>query len=117
VLVKHAQFAEKVGFDGIFISEHFNPWVADKGAAGFAFSTLGAIAATTEKIKLMTGVITPLFRYHPAVVAQAAATIDRLSNGRFMLGVGNGESINEAALGYEFPKYKERADRMKEALE
>jgi len=116
-LVKHAQLAEKVGFDGIFISEHFNPWVADKGAAGFAFSTLGAIAATTEKIKLMTGVVTPLFRYHPAVVAQASATIDRLSGGRFMLGVGNGEAINEAALGYDFPKYKERAERMTEALE
>jgi coenzyme F420-dependent glucose-6-phosphate dehydrogenase len=117
VLLKHAELAEKAGFDGIFISEHFNPWVADKGAAGFAFSTLGAIAATTVKIKLMTGVVTPLFRYHPAVVAQAAATIDRLSNGRFMLGVGNGEAINEVTLGYDFPKYKERAERMKEALE
>jgi len=117
VLVKHAELAEKAGFDGIFISEHFNPWVADKGAAGFAFSTLGAIAATTVKIKLMTGVVTPLFRYHPAVVAQAAATIDRLSNGRFMLGVGNGEAINEVALGYDFPKYAERSERMQEAIE
>src|SRR5580698_10927010 len=88
VLVHHAQLAEEAGFDGIFISEHFNPWVADKGAAGFALSTLGAIAQATKKIKLMTGVITPLYRYHPAVVAQAAATIDRLSDGRFMLGVG-----------------------------
>jgi coenzyme F420-dependent glucose-6-phosphate dehydrogenase len=117
VLVKHAQLAEDAGFDGIFISEHFNPWVADKGSAGFALSTLGAIAQATKKIKLMTGVITPLFRYHPAVVAQASATIDRLSAGRFMLGVGNGEAINEEALGYTFPKYAERAERMKESIE
>ncbi|HSX08620.1 MAG TPA: TIGR03557 family F420-dependent LLM class oxidoreductase [Candidatus Saccharimonadales bacterium] len=116
VLVRHAQLAEEAGFDGIFISEHFNPWVADKGAAGFAFSTLGAIAQATKKVKLMTGVVAPLYRYHPAVVAQAAATIDRLSNGRFMLGVGTGEAINEVPLGYEFPNYKERSDRMIEAL-
>jgi coenzyme F420-dependent glucose-6-phosphate dehydrogenase len=117
ILVKHAQLAEEAGFDGIFISEHFNPWVADKGAAGFALSTLGAITQATKKIKLMTGVITPLYRYHPAVVAQAAATIDRLSGGRFMLGVGTGESINEVPLGYNFPKYKERSERMIEALQ
>jgi coenzyme F420-dependent glucose-6-phosphate dehydrogenase len=117
ILVRHAQLAEASGFDGIFISEHFNPWVTDKGAAGFALSTLGAIAQATKKIKLMTGVITPLFRYHPAVVAQAAATIDRLSDGRFQLGVGTGEPINEVPLGYEFPKYKERSDQMRESLQ
>lgn len=116
-LVRHAQLAEQAGFDGIFISEHFNPWVADKGTAGFAFATLGAIAQATKTIKLMTGVVTPLYRYHPAVIAQAAATIDRLSSGRFMLGVGTGESINEVPLGYQYPKYKERSARMKEALE
>src|SRR4051812_23672462 len=87
VLVKHAILAEKAGFDGLLISEHFNPWVADAGAAGFAFSTIAAIAQVTEKVQLMTGVTTPLFRFHPAVVAQAAATIDRLSGGRFILGV------------------------------
>jgi G6PDH family F420-dependent oxidoreductase len=117
VLVKHAQLAEQAGFDGVFVSEHLNPWVADSGAAGFAFATLAAIAVQTEKIKLMTGVVTPLFRYHPAVVAQASATIDRLSNGRFSLGVGNGEALNEAPLGYTYPDYKERAARMVEALE
>lgn len=115
-LVKHAQLAEQAGFDGVFVSEHFNPWVHDKGAAGFAFSTLGAIAAVTKKIKIMTGVVTPLFRYHPAVVAQAAATIDRISNGRFILGVGTGEPINEVPLGYHYPNYSERSKRMKEAL-
>lgn len=116
VLVKHAILAEAAGFDGIFISEHFNPWVVDKGSAGFALSTLGAIAQATKKIKLMTGVITPLYRYHPAIVAQASATIDRLSGGRFILGVGTGYPINEAPLGYKFLKYKERSEQMIEAL-
>ncbi len=117
ILVKHAQLAEEAGFDGVIVSEHFNPWVSDKGAAGFAFTTLGAIAQATKKIKLMTGVVAPLYRYHPAVIAQAAATVDRLSGGRFILGVGTGESLNEVPLGYQFPKYKERSERMKEALQ
>lgn len=115
-LVKHAVIAEKMGFDGLIISEHLQPWVDDESASGFAFSTLGAIAQATTKIKLMTGVVTPLFRYHPAIIAQAAATIDRLSNGRFELGLGMGENINEAPLGYEMPSYKERNQRMVEAI-
>jgi coenzyme F420-dependent glucose-6-phosphate dehydrogenase len=75
------------------------------------------MAANTKELQLMTGVITPLFRYNPAVVAQAAATVDRLSGGRFMLGVGTGEPLNEVPLGYKFPKYKERAERISEALQ
>jgi coenzyme F420-dependent glucose-6-phosphate dehydrogenase len=117
VLVEHAIAAEQAGFDGVAVSEHFNPWVADVGAAGFAFSTLGAIAAKTEKLELITSVVTPLFRFHPAVIAQAAATVDRLSNGRFTLGVGTGEPLNEVPLGFEYPGYAERAERMREALE
>jgi coenzyme F420-dependent glucose-6-phosphate dehydrogenase len=116
-LVEHAVLAEKAGFDGIMISEHFHPWVDDYGASGFTFSTLGAIAARTKKIHLMTAVITPLFRYHPAVVAQAAATIDRLSGGRFELGIGSGENINESPLGFSFPGYQERSQRIIEAIE
>ncbi len=115
-LVEDSVTAEEVGFDGLFVSEHFNPWVSDLGAAGFALATIGAIAERTKKIELMTGVISPLFRFHPAVVAQAAATLDRLSGGRFYLGVGTGESINEVPLGYDFPGYVERSERMKEAL-
>jgi coenzyme F420-dependent glucose-6-phosphate dehydrogenase len=115
--VTHAKAAEDAGFDGVMVSEHLQPWVADKGSSGYAYSTLGAIAATTSKIKIVTGVTTPLFRYHPAVVAQAAATIDRLSNGRFELGIGTGENINEGPLGYTFPGYKERSDRIIEAIE
>ncbi len=116
ILVEHAALAEQAGFDGVMVSEHFHPWVVDSGASGFALATLGAIAVKTNKIKLITGVISPLFRYHPAVIAQAAATIDRLSNGRFTLGLGAGESINEAPLGFSFPGYKERSQRIREAI-
>jgi len=116
-LVEHARLAEQAGFDGLLISEHYHPWVDDLGASGFAFSTIAAMAQVTERVELTTGVTTPLFRYHPGVVAQAAATIDRLSGGRFNLGVGTGENINEGPLGLAFPKYAERAARMREALE
>lgn len=116
-LVAQAIQAEKAGFDAVVISEHFHPWVDDNSASGFAFSTIGAMAQATERVLLITGVTTPLFRFHPGVVAQAAATLDRLSNGRFVLGVGTGENINEGPLGYEFPAYAERNARMSEALE
>jgi coenzyme F420-dependent glucose-6-phosphate dehydrogenase len=116
-LVEHAQLAEQAGFDHVVVSEHFHPWVDDASASGFAFSTIGAMAQATSDLGFVTGVTTPLFRYHPAVVAQAAATLDRLSGGRFMLGVGTGENINEGPLGYEFPKYAERNARMDESLE
>jgi coenzyme F420-dependent glucose-6-phosphate dehydrogenase len=116
-IVRHAVLAEEAGFDAVMVSEHFHPWVDDVSASGYAFSTLGAIAGATRRVELVTAVTTPLFRYHPAVVAQAAATIDRLSDGRFRLGVGTGENLNEGPLGYAFPKYAERAARMSEALE
>jgi coenzyme F420-dependent glucose-6-phosphate dehydrogenase len=116
-LVEHAVLAEKAGFDMVVVSEHFHPWVDDHSAAGYAFSTIGAMAQATSTIEIATGVTTPLFRYHPGVVAQAAATLDRLSGGRFHLGVGTGENLNEGPLGYHFPGYAERAARMAEALE
>lgn len=116
-LVEHAKLAETAGFDMIVVSEHFHPWVDDASASGFAFSTIGAMAAATSKVEFATGVTTPLFRYHPAVVAQAAATLDRLSEGRFTLGVGTGENINEGPLGYDFPAYAERNARMRESLQ
>jgi coenzyme F420-dependent glucose-6-phosphate dehydrogenase len=115
-LVAHAVAAEKAGFDMVVVSEHFHPWVDDASASGFAFTTLGAMAQATSRIELATGVTTPLFRYHPGVVAQAAATIDRLARGRFTLGVGTGENINEGPLGYHFPRYAERNARIYEAL-
>lgn len=117
VLVRHARLAEAAGFDMIVVSEHFHPWVDDAGSAGFAFSTIGAMAEACANVDFATGVTTPLFRFHPAIVAQAAATLDRLSGGRFNLGVGTGENINEGPLGYEFPNYAGRSARMAEALE
>lgn len=117
ILVEHAVLAEKAGFDFVVVSEHFHPWVDDTSASGYAFSTIGAMAQATSRVEFSTGVTTPLFRYHPAVVAQAAATLDRLSGGRFHLGVGTGENLNEGPLGYQFPKYAERAARMAEALQ
>lgn len=116
-LVCHAVLAEKAGFDMVLVSEHFHPWVDDLGASGFAFATIAAMAQATETIQMTTGVTTPLWRYHPGVVAQAAATLDRISGGRFNLGVGTGENLNEGPLGYTFPKYAERASRMSEALD
>jgi G6PDH family F420-dependent oxidoreductase len=116
-LVEQAILAEEAGFDTIVVSEHFHPWVDDTSASGFAFATIGAMAAATSRVEFVTGVTTPLFRFHPAVVAQAAATLDRLCGGRFTLGVGTGENINEGPLGYEFPAYAERNARMTEALE
>ena len=116
VLVDHAVLAEKAGFDGVFVSEHFHPWVDDVGAAGYAFSTLAAMAQATERVRLITGVIAPIFRHHPAIVAQAAATIDRISGGRFELGIGTGENINEGPLGFSFGNFSERIGRIREAI-
>jgi coenzyme F420-dependent glucose-6-phosphate dehydrogenase len=117
-LVTQAIEAEEAGFDAVFASDHFHPWVDDAGAAaGFVWSWLGTVAARTERVELATLVTAPLFHYHPGLIAQAAATIDRLSNGRFRLGVGTGEAINETPLGFAFPGYRERADRLSEAID
>ena len=117
VLIEQTVRAEEVGFDVVFASDHFHPWVDQNSASGFVWSWFGAAAALTERIEFATSVTTPLFHYHPAMIAQAAATVDRLSNGRFFLGVGTGENINSGPLGYPFPGYKERIARMDEALQ
>ncbi len=116
VLVDQAALAERVGFDVVLGSDHFHPWVDDVSAAGFVWSWLGAAAMRTERVEFATSVTCPLFHYHPALIAQAAATVHRLSGGRFMLGVGTGENINEGPMGFGFPGYQERIDRMDEAL-
>lgn len=117
VLVEQAVRAENVGFDAVFGSDHFHPWVDDVSAAGFVWSWFGAVAARTTTIELATSVTTPLFHYHPALIAQSSATVDRLSDGRFFLGVGTGENINSGPMGFPFPAYAERIRRMKEAME
>jgi coenzyme F420-dependent glucose-6-phosphate dehydrogenase len=116
VLLQHAVLAEEAGFDALAVSDHFHPWVDDASACGFAWSWLGALAVQTTRARIFTAVTCPLFHYHPGLVAQAAATVSRLSSGRFALGVGTGEGINERPLGWEFPGYRERAARMAEAI-
>ncbi len=115
-LVEQAVRAEQAGFDMITGADHFHPWVDDQSAASFVWTWFGAVAQATQRVELATSVTAPLFRYHPALIAQAAATVDRLSGGRFRLGVGTGEAINEAPLGHDFPGYAERIARMDEAL-
>ncbi len=117
VLIDQTVRAEEVGFDAVFASDHFHPWVDQESASAFVWSWFGAAVARTKHIEFATSVTCPLFHYHPAMVAQAAATVDRLSDGRFFLGVGTGENINSGPLGYPFPGYKERIARMDEALE
>jgi coenzyme F420-dependent glucose-6-phosphate dehydrogenase len=116
-LVDQAVAAEEAGFDAVLGSDHFHPWVDDTSAAGFVWSWLGAVAARTSNVLLGTAVTCPLFHYHPGLVAQMAATSDRLSDGRLLLGVGTGEALNERSLGFPFPGYGERQARMQEALE
>jgi coenzyme F420-dependent glucose-6-phosphate dehydrogenase len=116
-LVNQAVAAEEAGFDAVLGSDHFHPWVDDTSAAGFVWSWLGAVAARTSNVQLGTAVTCPLFHYHPGLVAQMAATSDRLSDGRLLLGVGTGEALNERSLGFPFPGYGERQARMQEALE
>jgi coenzyme F420-dependent glucose-6-phosphate dehydrogenase len=114
-LLEQALAAERAGFDAVVCSDVFHPW-APEGAGGFAWSWLGAVAARTSTIELITTVTAPAFRYHPAVVAQAAATVDRLSGGRFTLGVGIGDEINANALGLGVPPYAERLARLRDAV-
>ncbi|MCW2925214.1 MAG: Luciferase-like monooxygenase [Thermoleophilia bacterium] len=118
-LVRQAVAAEAAGFDFIEISDHFHPWLGDDdhGHSPFAFSVLGAIAAKTERLGLATGVTCPSFRYHPAIVAQAAATLGVLSEGRFTLGIGSGERLNEHIIGEGWPEVRVRHERLREALE
>jgi coenzyme F420-dependent glucose-6-phosphate dehydrogenase len=115
-LVEQAVLAEQAGFDMVTGADHFHPWVDDRSAASFVWTWFGAVAQATTRVELATSVTAPLFRYHPALIAQAAATVDRLSGGRFRLGVGTGEAINEVPLGHEFPPYAERIARMDEAV-
>jgi coenzyme F420-dependent glucose-6-phosphate dehydrogenase len=116
-LLRFGALAEEVGFDSVFVSDHFQPWRHDGGHAPAALPWLGALGERTERVVVGTSVLTPTFRYHPAVVAQAFATLGCLYPGRVVLGVGSGESINEAPLGVAWPEPKERFGRLKEAVE
>lgn len=115
-LVEDAVTAERVGFDFAVSSDHFFPWVDEMGHSPNAWVTLGAVARATESMGLMTYVTCPTFRYHPAVVAQQAATLQILSDNRFTLGVGSGENLNEHIIGAGWPGANERQERLVEAL-
>ncbi|SDB48853.1 TIGR03557 family F420-dependent LLM class oxidoreductase [Belnapia rosea] len=116
-LVQNLIAAEQAGFDFSAISDHFSPWVEEQGHASFAWSVLGAMAQATSRIGLMTAVTCPIMRYHPAIIAQAAATLAILSGDRFVLGLGAGERLNEHVTGEGWPGVGERHERLGEALE
>ena len=116
-LVAFAKRAEAVGFEYASISDHFHPWVDAQGNSPFAWSVLGAIADATTTLRVGTGVTCPTTRYHPAVIAQAAATMATLMPGRFFLGLGTGEALNEHIVGRAWPPYEVRAEMLEEAVE
>ncbi|MGK5553972.1 TIGR03557 family F420-dependent LLM class oxidoreductase [Actinomadura kijaniata] len=116
-VVRQAVAAERAGFDFVEVSDHYHPWLEEQGHSGFAWAMLANAAARTERITLMTGVTCPTMRYHPAIVAQAAATLAILSDGRFRLGVGSGERLNEHVIGGGWPAVHVRQEMLREALE
>jgi G6PDH family F420-dependent oxidoreductase len=116
-LVANAKRAEDAGFSYVLISDHFHPWVNAQGHSPFVWGVIGAIAQATERLRLGTAVTCPLIRMHPVLVAQAAATSALLMEGRFFLGVGTGEALNEHVTGARWPRPDERLDMLDEALE
>jgi coenzyme F420-dependent glucose-6-phosphate dehydrogenase len=116
-LVRQAVLAERVGFTFCLISDHYHPWVDAQGESPFVWSTLGGIAQATTSIRVGTGVTCPLVRQHPGLVAQAAATVAAMMPGRFFLGVGTGENLNEHVFGARWPLPDERLEMLEEAVE
>ena len=115
-LVRYAQRAEEVGFDFEVSSDHFTPWLTTQGHAPHAWTMLGAVAQATSSVELMTYVTCPTMRYHPAVVAQMSATLQILSEGRFILGLGSGENLNEHVIGEGWPAVQVRQAMLQEAI-
>jgi coenzyme F420-dependent glucose-6-phosphate dehydrogenase len=117
-LLQYAVSAERHGFDSVAVSDHFQPWRHSTGHAPFAMTWLGAAAVSSERVLLGTSVLTPTLRYHPAIVAQAFATLNTLAPGRIFLGIGTGEAMNETpALDVDWPAFRERSARLEEAVE
>ena len=116
-LVRYAKRAEEIGFDFAMISDHYHPWIDFQGNSPFVWSVIGAIAATTERIRLGTGVTAPIMRIHPAIIAQAAATSAAMMPGRFFFGVGTGEALNEHILGDHWPMITVRQEMLAEAID
>ena len=108
-LVDHARLAEEAGFSFALVSDHYHPWIDRQGESPFVWGVLGAMAVATERLVLGTGVTCPTIRIHPAIIAQAAATAASLLPGRFLLGVGTGENLNEHVLGDRWPATADQA--------
>ena len=117
VLVDVAGRAEELGFDFVSISDHYHPWVSAQGHSPFVWSVLGAIAASTERLRVGVGVTCPTIRVHPAILAQATATTSLLFEGRFFWGVGSGEALNEHILGHRWPPAPVRLAMLEEAVD
>jgi len=114
-LVRQAKLAEEAGFEALWISDHFHPWLDEQGQSGFVWSVIGAISQVTS-LPITTAVTCPLLRQHPAIVAQAAATSALLADGGFTLGVGTGEALNEHILGAPWPSAEQRLEMLEEAV-
>src|SRR5512147_2924521 len=111
-LVKNARRAEEAGFTFALISDHYHPWLDLQGQSSFVWSVIGAIAHTTRNLRLGTGVTCPIMRIHPAIIAHAAATVADMMPGRFFLGVGTGEYLNEHILGDVWPEVDTRQEML-----
>jgi coenzyme F420-dependent glucose-6-phosphate dehydrogenase len=116
-LVRMAAEAEQAGFGEAMISDHFHPWTPTQGQAGFVWATLGAVAEATSTLRIATGVTAPIIRMHPAVVAHAASTVASMMPGRFCLGLGSGERLNEQITGQRWPRDGERRKMLSEAID
>jgi G6PDH family F420-dependent oxidoreductase len=116
-IVRYAAAAEKAGFDFEVMSDHYSPWLVEQGHAAYAWTMLGAVTQVTDRVELMTYVTSPIMRYHPAVVAQKAATVGLLSEGRFTLGLGAGENLNEHIVGRGWPPANVRHEMFGEAID
>ncbi len=115
-LVEQGRQAEAAGFDFVTVSDHFHPWLSTQGQSPFVWTTIGAVGATTQRVGIGSGVTCPIVRYHPAIVAQAAATAACLTGGRFFLGLGSGEALNEHITGVKWPVADVRQDMVVEAI-
>ena len=116
-LLDFSKIAEECGFDSVFISDHFQPWRHTGGHAPFSLSWLGALGASTKRVLIGTSVLTPTFRFHPSIVAQAFGTLGSLFPGRVILGLGSGEALNETpSSGMAWPEAKERTARFRESI-
>ncbi|HJQ69444.1 MAG TPA: TIGR03557 family F420-dependent LLM class oxidoreductase [Blastocatellia bacterium] len=116
-LVENARLAEETGFSFALISDHFHPWIDRQGHSPFVWGVIGGISQATERLRLGTGVTCPMIRIHPAIIAQAAATAAAMMPGRFFLGVGTGENLNEHIFGDQWPMHEVRMEMLEEAVE